>query len=509
MAIVIERGHDRLHRQEGAVLLMFMLILIAVSSYLIMAGLNVRANGAANYGRSMEVLQQGKEALVAYALVHADIDLTSPAGPDFPGEFGILPCPDVNPLLGEEGNQDPVCSGKYINALGRFPWQSLGLPPLKDAYGQCLWYAVSGYYKNNIKPDMLNEDTHGTFRLIAPDGSAILAGSTAADRPAAVLFAPGKAINSQSRETATGANLCGGNYTAANYLDAQFPGNPALGTRNYALSGVANAIDQFIVTADAESEEFNDLMASVTPAEIFGAIKKRGDYAGKLYDQSEADNLTQRVAECLASYGSSHGGGNFSLPWPAPYNLSDYRSNTGYDDANGGVLSGRLPIIVNDSSAQTGSTITNLIEHCFSGDAGLTALWKNWKDHLFYAVADAYQPRPGATPDCASGLRCITINNDYPGNSGRDYAAVILYSGAAIPSTQLRTAPPVDIDRKGDVTNYLEGANNPAGYPDTAGDDTKRYDHAGEDEAFNDVLYCINDHDGDSDDFEVTPCPIP
>jgi hypothetical protein len=497
------------YRQGGAALLMFMLILIVGSSYLIMTGMNARAQIVANYGQTMDALRQGKEALISYALIHSDIDLTSPAGPDFPGEFGILPCPDVNPLLGEEGNQDPVCGGKYINSLGKFPWQSLGLPPLKDSYGQCLWYAVSGYYKNNIKPDMVNEDTHGTFRLVDSDGSTVLAGSTATDRPIAIIFAPGRSINNQSRENATGSRICGGNNTASNYLDAELPGNPALGIRNYSLSGTANTIDQFILTDNPESEVFNDVITYVTPADIFDAIGKRNDYAGKLYDQSDVNNMTKQVADCMVTYGSNHGGGNYSLPWPAPDTLTDYRNNNSYDDVNGSsnILSGRIPIIIDDSSSQTGSTITNLITYCFSGNAELSTLWKNWKDHLYYAVADAYKPSPGTTPDCASGLQCITINNDYPGNGGRDYAAVVIFSGTRIPSTQGRNAPPIDIDQKGTVSNYLEGANNITDYPDTAGNDTKRYDNADASSTFNDVLYCINNHGGIGNDFEVALCP--
>jgi hypothetical protein len=263
-------------------------------------------------------------------------------------------------------------------------------------------------------------------------------------------------------------------------------------------------------------------MVYITADEIWEAIRKRNDLTGKLYDQSNINNLTRSAALCLKSYAESHDTiDNYSMPWPAPLALSDYRVNANYDDVNGAVnlLSGRLPDIIDDSNTAIGpSTPTriNLITGCSLFDMGtlegaeLRRLWENWKDHLFYAVADAYQPQSSATPVCGEGLRCMTINNNFPGTSaGRDYAAVVIFSNSPIDTSQSRDAPPIDVDQKGTLSNYLEGANNSVIYTNTAGDDTKRYDHMGGTGVIDDILYCINDHDGIGNDLEVTICPNP
>jgi len=157
-----------------------------------------------------------------------------------------------------------------------------------------------------------------------------------------------------------------------------------------------------------------------------------------------------------------------------------------------------------------GAPRDNLITDCplFTASAELMALWENWKDHLFYAVADAYQPlaNPNPTPVCGLGLRCITINEGYPNPGDRDYAAVVIFSGTMI-NAQGRDAPPIDADVRFTLSNYLENANdNIPIYTDTAGDDTRRYDHQAPDNTFNDIVYCINDDDGGAT-LEVSLCP--
>jgi hypothetical protein len=62
------------------------------------------------------------------------------------------------------------------------PWRTLGLPPLRDASGTCLWYERQGT----------------TARVIA----------TGAPTPA------------QTRSNLPARQICGGNNTAAQYLDA-------------------------------------------------------------------------------------------------------------------------------------------------------------------------------------------------------------------------------------------------------------------------------------------------
>ncbi|MFQ5659987.1 MAG: hypothetical protein ACE5GZ_06140 [Gammaproteobacteria bacterium] len=492
--------------QSGSVLLVFLLLIIIGSGYMLLTRLNVTARHSVYNQRTAVALAQAKQALIAYAVTYYESN---------PGKYGFLPCPDSLPTLGTEGNQDPGCGSRNVNSLGRLPWKSLGLPPPRDGDGECLWYAVSGEYKVNKATRMLNEDSNGTFRIYKPDGTGLLAGTAPADRPVAVIIAPGRALTVQNQDHTleAGAVICGGNYTASNYLDAEVPAPLPSGILNYALeTGNKDRVDTFISSSNATRETFNDVIAFITRREIFDAIRKRNDYAQKLYDSAAVNNLTRNAADCVRKWGLSHGGGNYSLPWPAPVDLDDYRKNGDYDDVNGSanLLSGRLPNKIKSSRDAVGGGSDKLIENCsnFTSSAELMALWKNWKDHLFYAVADAYQPAAGATPACGNGLRCITVNNNYPANANRDYAAVVIFSNTPLPAlNQIRDAPPIDADNKADINNYLEGSNNPVLYTDSAGDDTKRYDQLNTTSTFNDVLYCINDDDGGSDTLAVTPCP--
>jgi hypothetical protein len=180
------------HRQSGTVLLAFLMIFIVGLSFGLLNKLNANSQSRVYNTKTQEALAQAKRALIAYAVTYYESN---------PGEFGFLPCPDVSSAVGTEGNPDPNCSGKNINSLGKLPWKTIGTPPLRDASGECLWYAVSGDFKVAVKTDMLNEDTYGTFSVTAIDGVTSLAGNSPADRAVAVIIAPGKAIGNQVRTT--------------------------------------------------------------------------------------------------------------------------------------------------------------------------------------------------------------------------------------------------------------------------------------------------------------------
>ncbi|NIN61249.1 MAG: hypothetical protein GWO08_07210 [Gammaproteobacteria bacterium] len=535
-------------KQKGAVLLATTLILILGSAWLLIINLNNNARRFANYEESMQVLREAKQALIAYAVNYYESN---------PGHFGFLPCPDSS-TTGEEGNQEAPCGAQYVNAMGKFPWQALDLPPLKDAYGQCLWYAVSGAVKGgSSRSEMLNEDTHGTFQIMDSDGVTVVAGATPRERPVAVIFAPGRSINNQTRTDSNGA-ICEGNeavnYVASNYLDAEVPSNPLSGIRNYVVSSTVDTVDQFIMTDDPESEDFNDLMLYITIDEIFDAIKQRNDFAEKLYDEAALNNLTYRVAECIAGYGQYHadnhdddgdGDYNRSLPWPARFDFADddnrYRYETEYYDIdNSSLLMGRVPIDISNSNDEIYNGCSSphtclppadrLIDSSTSPYSGfckafwlvysdnpiglsaadeLIDLWSNWKDHLFYIVSEEYEPQPmgGDTDACLDTTqspdeieeRCITINVPftYPPNDQSlnmtMVAAIVIFSNETLPSlSQSRSAPPIDTDDKQDPASNLEDRNIIPYTTSDIGIDTE-FSSNQVSATFNDILYCINE----------------
>ena len=61
---------------------------------------------------------------------------------------GYLPCPDTD----GDGWAEATCgsldgASGQASRLGLLPWKTLGLPDLRDGYGERLWYAVSSKYK--------------------------------------------------------------------------------------------------------------------------------------------------------------------------------------------------------------------------------------------------------------------------------------------------------------------------------------------------------------------------
>ena len=161
--------------------------------------------------RTANALAQAKEALIGYAANYPD---------EHPGRvFGFLPCPDTDGSgTGGEGTAVSTCGSKDVTVIGRLPWKTLELPPLRDGSGECLWYAVSGTFKNNTPTDLMNWDTNGLIEVMAPDGTNCAvggSGSTAdpSRRAAAVVFAAGALLPGQDRSLASTnpPSICGGN----------------------------------------------------------------------------------------------------------------------------------------------------------------------------------------------------------------------------------------------------------------------------------------------------------
>ncbi len=502
-------------KSKGVVFLIFLLILAVGSSYFLISRLSAAAIQAAQDEHDARVLAQAKEALIAYAVTYQETGGSTPPNPPNPGEHGFLPCPDIDETGAiTEGGSHGTCGSRYENSIGRLPWKTLGITPLKDSAGECLWYAVSGQYKSSgsSSPDMLNADTNGTFETYASDGSTVIAGQQPDDRPVAVIFAPGESIKAQNRDNVSGADICGGNYVASNYLDE----DSTAGIQNHALTNVADDTDSFILgtinrdPADYANQYVNDKIIYITRDDIWNAIQARNDFpSGPLYAEineffdltddysdTDIDNLTQWVAGCLAKYGNDSSGNAsdvYSLPFPASMDYTDYRPNTVYDDrsSDGTILAGRLPDVIDDSNAITGKT-GDLISDCdltTGAPHGLTVdstddnkkyqrMWEHWKDHFFYIVADLYQPggadwsscpTPPELPDplaippcpvCGNGTRCIRLV-DSAGNYLEDFSAMVIFSQDKLPALgQSRLAPPADVndpaDEKNATDNYLE-----------------------------------------------------
>jgi len=301
---------------------------------------------------------------------------------------GTLPCPDVD----NNGTADSPCSAAGVSVIGRLPWKTLGLPDLRDGSGECLWYAVSGAFKNSPPSKPLNSDTNGQFIIMAGDGVTPLAGSSAQTNAIAIVFAPGAAMPGNDRSGPV--SLCGGNTTAANYLDA--PVTP-VGFNNAVVSAVAYATSTMIETGPSDS--FNDRLLFITPEQFFPSVELR---------------VAREIRSSLSDYFTSH---NY-YPFASTYGDPAF-------DCVPGLTRGRLP----KPGGAVGFDIS-------AGCAGL-ANWppltppawfteNNWHLLTYYTVAAACSP---TTPNC-SGIGLLTVNNTpAPENDKR---ALLIVAGRAL-----------------------------------------------------------------------------
>lgn len=375
-----------------------------------------------------EVLAQAKAALIGYAVSYPE---RHGAAID---QFGYLPCPDTTVSAIPEGNEESTCGARDVTSVGRLPWKSLGLPPLRDSANECLWYAVAGNFKAGTKSLLLNWDSNALIEVVAPDGTTRLAGSTPTNRAAAVIFGPGAILPGQDRTTVAGAVTCSGNYAASNYLDT----DAASGINNATLSATANALSSTIAALNSDqvadpNHIFNDRLIFITAEELWREVGRRSDFIARLTDSDTG--LLGFAANCLAQQAMA---GSRQFPWAAPVALANYHPDANYvQQANR--LAGRLP---------------NVLGAC-AGWAAMQPFWSNWKDHYFYVVAEPF--RPGSphsmlSDPCNYG-QCLTVDGEGP------FAAVVIFAGERRAGQSRNTNADYSSPDKGSLANYLEGTN--------------------------------------------------
>jgi len=457
------------HRQHGFALIVLLALVLLTLGSAMLHWIDPAHLALQRQQQTSAVLARAKAALIGYAISYGDTH---------PGKVhGYLPCPDLagrNP----EGSAETNCGSKNISMLGRLPWKTLDLPPLRDGSGSCLWYAVSGTYKYNPKTDLLNLDTPGQLQVFSTDGHSALHPQD--DPVVAVILAPGPVQPGQPR-TPDNA-ICSDNNTASAYLDS----DPASGINNAAA--IVEKFQQGSVTG-----VINDQIVLIRRSEIWNALQRRTDFYATL------QSLMQQIALCLADYARHNSDpANLGLPWPAPLTITDTGNSTDYNDGSG-LFSGRVPYIVNSSNTLTGNRMSGDILmtdnglNCPRYSTNFASLpgkiypwWDNWKDHLFYALAKEFQPQNGATAVCGN---CLSVNGQGP------YAAIVLFAGNPL-GNQLR-GNNTGAERS-QISNYLE-QRNAANHPNSGGNADYQTEVASAD--FNDILYCIGT------DLQVAACP--
>ncbi len=152
--------------QRGAVGLLMMLLIVLTLGGLMLA--LSAGSGQPPTATSTASLALAAQGLAGYAQAQRCL-----AGVGSPVDY--LPCPDTGP---PEGVAAMTCSG---TVRGRVPWRTLGLPPLRDGAGECLWYERSA--------------------------------------AGARVIAPGSTVAGQTRAPSGFTPVCGGHYGVADYLE--------------------------------------------------------------------------------------------------------------------------------------------------------------------------------------------------------------------------------------------------------------------------------------------------
>lgn len=225
-------------KQRGFVAILLLVIVSLTTVGLIFNLMNSSSIKEMRVNKTGQALVQAKEALIGFSVGNASMP-------------GALPCPDTN----NDGISDPCSAG---TSIGRLPWKTLGMSDIRDADGECLWYALSPAF-SSTSPAIINSTTAGSINVY--NEQAVVS----ANNVIAVIIAPSVPLNSQSR-TNLGSTVCGGNTTASNYLDTSNGINNATG------NSVGNNLS-FIMGKAGSS--FNDQLIYVTQEDLYKPLRKR------------------------------------------------------------------------------------------------------------------------------------------------------------------------------------------------------------------------------------------
>ena len=339
----MRRRQRQHHLQSGFALIALLALLLAGALYFAVAAFGPQAIEAERARKTQEALAQARDALIGYALQYRDQQAAMDP-PVVDAMYGHLPLPDMGESVNRNGalglpcategcakmnNSGTTSTGTYI---GRFPWRTLGIEPLRDGYGECLWYVVSATHKSIENPGTLNWDTVGQLDIVVADGADSLKSVIASPhaRPIAIIVAPGSPLPGQARTPSIEAPQCGGNYGPANYLDASvtaslrdyagavttsssyFDGSAATDTSTAALaiSAQGNTYkdtngklwDGACPAGNSCAVVANDRALAVTPDQFFGTLRKDASF------RTDINSLLERIVSCLRDEIAAGGG---------------------------------------------------------------------------------------------------------------------------------------------------------------------------------------------------------
>lgn len=476
------------------------LVLALLASVALVSARPAVPASAARDALTQQALARARDALVAYASARPVDEVVGP---------GYLPCPDLD----DDGWAESTCGSLAGDTgqerrLGRLPWKTLGLPDLRDAAGERLWYAVSSKQKGLLNcaaspscVDMSPESALGAITVRDAAGNLLHDGtSTSLHAPAlggalAVVIAPGTPLRrwneglqhracepgqcSPAGQCLTEPPMRTPKCAPANYLDRSPDSfsvdedNARFVDRNDAAGRILNR-DGFVQgpITDGRGTWVNDRVLSITYDDVMPAVMRR---------------VAEEVATCLKAYGERTGHAG-RTPWPVALCRAASRDAALRWADTGGIAFGRVPDTpFRASQESSGGALSGFwptaAEGCKVADTtGATSSlarftwWSAWKRHVFYAVLGPGRPDGQSQPPCDS-ISCLVIASATREASAlpRGHRAAVLVAGHPLrwDSFQQVRDSTADLDAR----QWLEGSNaelrrlnaNPAA-PDCAAD---------------------------------------
>lgn len=485
-----------MQRQQGATLMIMLIIMIIGVTTFLVTALSSSALKSARDQTATDVLVQARDALIGRAVSDA-------AHP------GSLPCPDTT----NTGNADSFAGSDCPSYIGRLPWKTLGLPDLRDGNGERLWYALSPTLRDSNAAQPINSDTQGWLSLtgtislnnvaaivFAPGAplcgqshttnaanqylEALNSVSPTSPTSAVVRIASNDCNNSPyndnllaittdqifqpvEKRIAREVKACLDNYAALS--SNKYPW--AAPVTNLAYPSTQNTLFGRIPVNPTINTTTSTPIGSSSDPDVVALLNALSSLQTAAANCAFSD--TQPMQTALANAGSAllSAIGNITNP---PFSSTFISSATSAANAALGSNACNYienhplinPVLTNLGSANTalaGMVITTTAPEdasmqpvwppgCFVTGSG--SYWDDWKDLVFYQVADGYRPNGALACGTAPNNTCLSVTG-----SGNNAAGSGSYRAVVIVARKNIGTPPPSRSPATNFAAYLENGN--------------------------------------------------
>lgn len=285
------------NKQQGAALLIMMLVLLMVAMSVMFSYLDGSSVKIERDKQATRILAQAKDALLGTA-VSAASSLERPGNLRIPDSFASSETPS-----NYDGSSDGGClnftatkglplinSSVNMRCLGRLPWKDLGMhiqaPSENDPNGFMPWYAVSA---NLVDPTCFLVLNSSALNLIYTSSATLDCsgvglpypwltvrdgnGNVISNRVAAIIFIPNEPMGGQSRKPSPNLGM------ANEYLDTLIVPNNCVQPCIAGTYSNADTDNDFIASSStsdyAKKSNFNDKLLYITIDELMVLIERR------------------------------------------------------------------------------------------------------------------------------------------------------------------------------------------------------------------------------------------